>query len=69
MNMDQLKKGELAWGKEALGENSPVSFCPSQIPHALTWNRTRAALGEVSSLVLFTDAVSINFLNLNTMFF
>jgi hypothetical protein len=46
---------------------APMSFCASQIPHDMTWNRTRAAVAGFSTLVLFRDVVSINFLNLITI--
>jgi hypothetical protein len=29
-------------GTEVLGESDPMLLCPPQIPHDLTWNRTRA---------------------------
>jgi hypothetical protein len=42
MNVEQLVEWELAAGTEMLGKNLPL--CPPQIPHDLTWNRTRTAV-------------------------
>jgi hypothetical protein len=41
MNVEQSVEGELAGETEVLGENVPQ--CQPQIPHDLTWARTRAA--------------------------
>jgi hypothetical protein len=44
MSVEQLVKWELAGGNEVLGEDlPPISLCSPQIPHDLTWARTRAA--------------------------
>jgi hypothetical protein len=41
MSVEQSVKWELAVETKVLGENLP--FCPPQILHDLTWNRTQAA--------------------------
>jgi hypothetical protein len=44
MSVEQLVEGEMSGDTEVLGENlPPMPLCPPQIPHDLTWARTRAA--------------------------
>jgi hypothetical protein len=44
MNVEQSVKREMPGETEVLAENlPPVPLCPPQIPHDLTWARTRAA--------------------------
>jgi hypothetical protein len=53
MNLEQLVKWALAGEPEVLGETSPVLLFPSQIPHGLTLDRTRAAMMGIKRTLIF----------------
>jgi hypothetical protein len=46
MIVEQSVEYELAEEIEVLREKLPIPLCPPQIPHDLTWARTRSPLCE-----------------------
>jgi hypothetical protein len=50
MSVEQSVEWELAGETEAPGEYLPQYICPPQIPHDLTWARTRAAASATNHL-------------------